>query len=99
MKVFEVQLAITVLVAGEDQGKAEDWAEANGAEVIKGNRLESIGCRLITDRGALRTAGHEDWAEAIPYGLPTDDERTVDDLLPADPAAPYRCDQTLDMFT
>lgn len=99
MKVFEVEMTVTVVVAADSESAAERWAGNNMSEICSWRNAEATSCREITTRAELDTVENGQWNDAHPYGLPADDKRLIVDLLPFDPSAPYRCEQTEDMFS
>lgn len=98
MKVFEIELSVTVVVAAESESAAEQWAERNMSEICSYQTVQSTSSREITTRAELDTVENGQWNDAQPYGLPAGDKRLIVDLLPFDPSAPYRCENTVDMF-
>ena len=99
MKVFEIELTITAVVAAEDEDAAELWAGRNMSEICNELTAQTTSSREITTRAELDTVENGQWMDAQPYGLPSGDKRLIVDLLPFDPDAPYRCEQTVDMFS
>lgn len=99
MKVFEIEVTVTAVVAAEDENAAELWAERNMSEICSDQTAQTTGSREIKTRAELDTVENGQWNDAQPYGLPPGDARLIVDLLAFDPAAPYRCEQTEDMFS
>jgi hypothetical protein len=99
MKVFEIELTVTAVVAAESEFAAERWADLNMSEICRGSTVLTTSSREITTRAELDTVENGQWNDAQPYGLPSGDKRLIVDLLPFDPTAPYRCEQTVDMFS
>ena len=99
MKVFEIELTVTAVVAAESESAAEQWAERNMSEICSYQTVQSTSSREITTRAELDMVENGQWNDAQPYGLPSGDKRLIVDLLPFDPDAPYRCEQTVDMFS
>lgn len=99
MKVFEIEVTVTAVVAAEDENAAELWAERNMSEICSDQTAQTTSSREIKTRAELDTVENGQWNDAQPYGLPSGDARLIVDLLPFDPEAPYRCEQTTDMFS
>lgn len=94
MKVYAVELTVTVLVAAEDAVAAERVARAQRDEIINEADLEvSVDRRIHT----VAQAQELHWeASMLPYGTGT--ARLSELLIPAEPP-PGRDDKTLDMFS
>lgn len=99
MKVFEIEVTVTAVVAAESESAAELWAERNMYEMCNELTAQATGSREIKTRADLDTVENGQWNDACPYGLPQGDARLIVDLLPFDPTAPYRCENTVDMFS
>lgn len=99
MKVFEIEVTVTAVVAAEDEDAAERWAQRSMSEICSNQTAQATSSREIKTRAELDTVENGQWNDATPYGLPKDDKRLIVDLLPFDPTAPYRCEQTVDMFS
>ena len=99
MKVFEIEMTVTAVVAAESESAAELWAERNMYTICGDQTAQATGSREIKNRADLDTVENGQWNDAHPYGLPSGDQRLIVDLLPFDPDAPYRCEQTVDMFS
>lgn len=99
MKVFEIEVTVTAVVAAEDESAAERWARRNMSEICRNQTAQPSSSGEITSREDLDMVENGRWVDAQPYGLPPGDTRLIVDLLPFDPDAPYRCEQTVDMFS
>lgn len=94
MKVYAVELTVTVLVAAEDAAGAERVARAQRDEIINEADLEvSVNRQIHT----IAQAQELYWeGSMLPYGTGT--ARLNELLIPAEPPAD-RDDKTLDMFS
>jgi hypothetical protein len=99
MKVFEIEVTVTAVVAAESESAAELWAERNMSSICSELTTQTTSSREIKTRADLDTVENGQWNDACPYGLPSGDQRLIVDLLPFDPTAPYRCESTVDMFS
>lgn len=97
MKAFEVTLTVTAVVAAGSEEAAENLAKKLAPEIIRDQGVEVDSCRQLKSLDELAHVDDGQWIpEAMAYGMPPGDSRTLGDLLPK--AGHSRCPDTVDMF-